>query len=297
MTGQSASKLNVVPRFAGVQTEVIRSALTSVEFTTLDERSTLFVLTSGSGMLIKGDTAQPVSAPCLIWLPSQKRAPLKLSGGTRGFVLRLSDTIVGQSIPGGTISAHVRKAVTSQIMIPELTDATVTKLGALFQQIDSELASMAPGARAVIHHCISLMFIEIWRASSPPNLELDALPHQIVDEFLHLVEVHLQSHWTVQHYAERIGVTRDRLNSAVKRSIGTSPHRHIQARLIEEAKILLLRSNLHVAEIAFKLGFTDAAYFNRFFQRHAEIAPGKFRQLNSAIRRRGPKETAFHAWP
>ncbi|SFR08708.1 helix-turn-helix domain-containing protein [Poseidonocella sedimentorum] len=297
MTDRARSLLPAAPRQTGVQTERIRSALTATEFTALDQRAALFVITAGSGRLASGASTVPLAAPCLVWSPPQKGAPIRLDAGTRGFVLRVSDTVVGQSIPGGTISAHVRKAVSGRIHLPALNAATLAKLENLAEQIDGELFSMAPGARAVVHHCVSLLLIEVWRASSPTGLELDTLPQQIADEFLHLAEVYLQSHWSVSRYAERIGVSRDRLNSAVRRAIGTTPHSHLQARLMEEAKSLLLRSNLHVAEIAFKLGFTDAAYFNRFFQRHAEMAPGKFRQLNSSIRRRGPRETAFHAWP
>lgn len=238
-----------------------------------------------------------VEAPCLIWSPTSHAARLSLSAGSRGFVLRLPAKIIGSAMPTGPISSHVRKAAANRIILPNFPASQLDKTRLHFEQIESELFNMAPGAMSVVYSCISLLLIEIWRASGTTDQKMDRLPHQIVDEFLHLVEQHLQSHWNVAEYARRIGVSSDRLNSAVRRAIETSPNRHIQSRLMEEAKSLLLHSNLHVAEIAYKLGFNDAAYFNRFFQRNAAVAPGRFRQANASAYKRNASEPTFAAWP
>jgi AraC-like DNA-binding protein len=268
-----------------------------MEFAAQGTRSSLFVLESGTSNYFADDLEREVEAPCLIWSPTRHAARLSLSAGSRGFVLRIPEKIIGSAMPTGPISSHVRKAVANRIILPNLAPTHVGKTRNQFEQIEAELFDMAPGALSVVNSCISLLLIEIWRASGPTDKEMDALPHQIVDDFLHLVEHHLQSHWTVAKYARRIGVSSDRLNSAVRRAIGTSPHHHIQSRLMEEAKSLLLHSNLHVAEVAYKLGFNDAAYFNRFFQRHAAVAPGRFRQMNSQTAKRGSADSTFAAWP
>jgi AraC-like DNA-binding protein len=277
--------------------ETIKSALTTLEFAALGARSSLFVLETGASSYFSEDLERKVEAPCLIWSPTQHPARLSLSAGSRGFVLRIPEKIIGSAMPTGPISSHVRKAVANRIILPNLPATHLVKTRNQFEQIEAELFDMAPGALSVVYSCISLLLIEIWRASGPADKEMDALPHQIVDDFLHLVEQHLQSHWTVAEYARRIGVSSDRLNSAVRRAIGTSPHRHIQSRLMEEAKSLLVHSNLYVAEVAYKLGFNDAAYFNRFFQRHSTVAPGRFRQMNAQAYKQSSKDSTFAAWP
>lgn len=257
----------------------------------------LFVLESGTGNYISDDLEQTVEAPCLVWSPARNAARLSLDAGTRGFMLRIPEKSIGSAMPVGPISAYVRKAVASKIILHNLPASHLKKIQIQFDQIEGELFDMAPGAFSVVHNCVSLLLIEIWRASGPTHKEMGALPHQIVDDFLHLVELHLQSHWTVIAYAKHIGVSSDRLNSVVRRAVGNSPHGHIQSRLMEEAKSLLLHSNLHVAEVAYKLGFSDAAYFNRFFQRHTDVAPGRFRQINSKVYKDNSKESSFAAWP
>lgn len=191
----------------------------------------------------------------------------------------------------------MRKAVTELHVLSEQPKARLARLRNHIEQIEDELFNRSPGALAIAHHCVSLILIEVWRASSPLNTEQVASPQKNVDDFLHLVELHLQSHWTVRHYAEYLGISRDSLNSAVQRAIGSTPHQHVQSRLMEEAKSLLVHSNLQVAEVAYKLGFSDAAYFNRFFQRHAAIPPGKFRKTHSPADRERLKDDSFAAWP
>jgi len=217
--------------------------------------------------------------------------------GTRGFVLRAPEQTIGQAMPTGPISAQVRKALSNRLILSRLTAAHIARLRNTFELIEGELFTMAPGALSVIHHCISLLLIEIWRTSGPTHDEISVRPQQIADDFLHLVELHLQSHRTVKEYAQRIGVSRDRLNSAVRRAIGTSPNQHIQLRLMEEAKTLLLHSALSISEIAYKLGYNDAAYFNRFFHRHAGMAPGRFRKSKQKLSGPTSKKPSFAAWP
>lgn len=277
--------------------ESIKTALTTMEFASLGSRSSLFVLEAGTGTYSSNNVDQIVQAPCLIWSPTKQVARLSLSAGSRGFALRIPEKTIGSAMPTGPISIHVRKVVANRSILANLPAKHMEKLRIQFQQIEGELFDMAPGALSVVNSCLSLLLIEIWRASGPTAKEMDALPHQIVDDFLHLVEQHLLDHWTVADYARRIGVSSDRMNSSVRRAIGTSPHRHIQSRLMEEAKSLLIHSNLHVAEVAYKLGFNDAAYFSRFFQRHSDVTPGRFKKLNSHIVNRRDDTNAFAAWP
>lgn len=280
-----------------IQAERIKSALTTTEFASTGARSSLIVLVSGTGSYCSDRLACEVESPCMIWSPQHNRSRLSLAAGARGFVLRVPEKVIGRAMPTGSISAHVRSVVGGPNFLPSLPDLHLDKLQFQFERIESELFDMAPGAFSAVDHCISLLLIEIWRASSPPHPELDTLPQSIVDHFLHLVELHLQDHWAISQYAHQIGVSRDRLNSAVRRAIGISPYGHIQSRLVDEAKSLLLNSNLHVAEIAYKLGFADAAYFNRFFQRHTAVPPGRFRNISSTAHDERQKESSFAAWP
>ncbi|MFK7752471.1 MAG: helix-turn-helix domain-containing protein [Sedimentitalea sp.] len=280
-----------------IQAERIKSALTNSEFATSGGRATFVILESGRGTFISDEVGRDVAGPCLIWAPSGWSTRITLTAGTRGFLIRMPERALGRALPTDLISAHVRQVVSRRIFLSDVTRPMMQSFVALFDKIETELRALAPGSDTVLHHCVSLLMIEIWRAAAPPLQATEPQPHRISDSFLNLVELHLQNHWTVAEYARRIGVSRDRLNDAVGRAVGIPPHQHMQRRLMEEAKALLVTTNLQVAEIGYKLGFSDAAYFTRFFRRHESLAPVQFRRTYTPLYRTRTKEVSFAEWP
>jgi AraC family transcriptional activator of pobA len=51
----------------------------------------------------------------------------------------------------------------------------------------------------------------------------------------------------------------------------------IHARIITEAKRNLIFGDTSMEQIAFSLGFSDAAYFTRFFRKEVGQTPSQFR--------------------
>lgn len=280
-----------------IQAERIKSALTNTEFSTSGGRATFVLLVSGRGAFLSDEIERDFTGPCMIWSPTGWSTRISLAAGTRGFLIRIPEHILGRALPTDVISAHVRQVASRRIFLSELSSPMMQSFVGLFDKFETEAQDMAPGVDTVLRHCVSLLLIDIWRAAAPPLQAAAPQPHRISDDFFNLVELHLQNHWTIAEYASRIGVSRDRLNEAVRRAIGIPPHQHIQRRLMEEAKALLVTTTLQVAEVGYKLGFGDAAYFTRFFRRHEKLAPGQFRRTFTPIWRSRSEEVSFSEWP
>lgn len=280
-----------------IQAERIKSALTNTEFATSGGRATFMLLEGGTGAFISDEVDRDLIGPCLVWSPTGWSTRITLAAGTPGFLIRMPEHVLGRALPTDVISAHVRQIVSRRIFLPEVSPRMIQSFVTLFDKIETELRVLEPGSDTVLRHCVSLLLIDIWRAAAPPLQATKPQPHRTSDSFLNLVELHLQNHWTVAEYARRIGVSRDSLNEAVRRAIGISPHQHMQRRLMEEAKTLLVTTNIQVAEIGYKLGFSDAAYFTRFFRRHENLAPAQFRRTYTPLYHTRTKEVSFAEWP
>lgn len=281
-----------------IQADRISSALTATEFALRGRRGGLFLLEAGAVRLIEAEADTPVDAPCLVWLPVGTTARLKLSAGTRGVSLRLTETVIGRAMPAGVLSGNIRQAIGSRLLVFDIAIAGgFERLRWLFAEIEAELAEASPGSDAALQMLVSLALIQIWRKAAPKVERPVSLPSRIVQDFLGLVELNLTQHWTVGQYAEALEVNRDRLNAVVRRAIGRTPHAHIQARLMDETKTLLLQSDLQMAEIAYRLGFSDAAYFSRFFQRHEDLPPGKYRRMHRHTGGEENKLASYADWP
>ena len=92
-----------------------------------------------------------------------------------------------------------------------------------------------------------------------------------------LVEAHYREHWPVSRYAERLGLSAERLNRMVRAETGRSAQALLHARLVREACRRLVHVAAPVSSIAFELGFEDPAYFCRFFKRHVGQGPREYR--------------------
>ncbi len=92
-----------------------------------------------------------------------------------------------------------------------------------------------------------------------------------------LAEAHYREHWPVTRYAERLGLSTERLNRMVRAETGRNAQALLHERLVREACRRLVHVVAPVSNIAFELGFEDPAYFCRFFKRHVGAGPREYR--------------------
>ena len=78
--------------------------------------------------------------------------------------------------------------------------------------------------------------------------------------------------------ARTLGMSRGQLYAVTMQAVGKSPLRILHERRMIECKRELTYSAQPIGQIAYELGFTDEAYFSRFFTRHAGMSPSAFRK-------------------
>jgi AraC family transcriptional activator of pobA len=100
---------------------------------------------------------------------------------------------------------------------------------------------------------------------------------RLADRFRELIDQHYRQNLPLQAYASIMAVSLVQLRAACAAATGQSPTKMIHARIITEAKRNLIFGEMSVEQIAFGLGFSDAAYFTRFFRREVGEAPSQFR--------------------
>jgi AraC-like DNA-binding protein len=82
---------------------------------------------------------------------------------------------------------------------------------------------------------------------------------------------------TPQDFARSLALHVNHLNRAVKEITGKPTSQHISARIITEAKALLLHTDWTIAEVAYALGFEYPSYFNNYFKRITGKVPSAVR--------------------
>lgn len=274
---------------------MFKAALSQSEWTFRGTRNRIFVVLSGGGHIRLGRHDVPLSGPAIVWAPAGETGSVLFDAGAEGASLAIPDLVLGSAMPTGAVFAQVREAIARPILGARIPVAAARQLSQALQAIEQELSANEPGAQEVIRHHLALVLISIWRLANPGHDRPQPSPRAIVRSFVHLVELHIRDHWSISTYAEALGVTADRLNTATRRATGRTPMELIHERLMTEASILLDNSGLQVSEVAEVLGFKDAAYFSRFFKRIAGVSPRAHRA--GAALKRNDVNTNYAAWP
>jgi AraC-like DNA-binding protein len=101
--------------------------------------------------------------------------------------------------------------------------------------------------------------------------------------FIHRNYGELITRWRL---ADEVNVSEDYLTRLFKRELGLSPWEYLSRYRIKRAKELLETTDLSVAALAEKVGFSDQAYFSRVFRKLAGMPPQAWRDaMRSGARR------------
>lgn len=133
---------------------------------------------------------------------------------------------------------------------------------------------------SMLQSYLNILLVYVSRIYTQTATAAGAIPgsRQMVNRMKTLVNEKFQELHQASDYAQLLHVSPGHLNDTIKSYTGRTATSLIQERLMVEAKRLLFHGDLQIKEIAYQLGFEDAAYFNRFFKKIAGETPASFRQ-------------------
>jgi len=151
---------------------------------------------------------------------------------------------------------------------------------AAVEALRAEHAQHAPWRASAVDAALLRLFVALAR-SLPPAVEPEAavgdrsVAH--VQRFRALVDERFREQPTLGEFAAEIGITSTQLNRVCRAVLGHPALAVLHARLCLEAQRELAYTTLSIKHIAYKLGFTDAGYFTRFFERATGRSPSAWR--------------------
>lgn len=146
----------------------------------------------------------------------------------------------------------------------------------LKKEVESDSVGQVVGAEALLTTLL-LMLVRQTDLEKTGNEGAMRNDIRLVDRFRKLIDQHYRENLPLQDYASMMAVSLVQLRTACVSATEQSPTKMIHARIVTEAKRLLIFGDKSVEQIAFWLGFADAAYFTRFFRREVGQAPSQFR--------------------
>ena len=123
-----------------------------------------------------------------------------------------------------------------------------------------------------------ILSVRIDKEQAPVTTDVES---KLFKDFSTLVEQNFKTMHMVSDYASRLALSPKSLTKNFQRVGVQSPSDFIKDRILLEAKRQLRYTDLPVKEIAYELGFNDAAYFTRFFTKAEKKSPLQFKKALS----------------
>jgi len=108
---------------------------------------------------------------------------------------------------------------------------------------------------------------------------LDAFS-QVIDH----IDRHLDKALSIPELAALLRMGRNEFSAAFRHAFGVPPKQYLTQRRVGRAKVLLLRTRLHVKEVAAQVGYNNEFFFYRIFRKYAGLTPDEYRRGRNPCR-------------
>ncbi|AUX80219.1 MULTISPECIES: helix-turn-helix domain-containing protein [Sinorhizobium] len=237
----------------------------------------ILYIAKGSGDALFDGTARPISPPAVITIPPAVSHGFRFSADIDGFVF----TVLASHLP---VAPGGRNRLGGWLATPRLTPLGDSDDGRYIAETLQRLAEEWDARRShrtgLLDAYLTTVLGLAARLADEPR---DSGPagesenERRMERFDALLRQHYLDHRPAAYYARELGLSPTHLNRVVRAVAGQSVHEVIAGRLLDAARRQLVFTRASVQEISFRLGFSDAAYFSRFFVRHIGMTPRAWR--------------------
>ncbi len=189
--------------------------------------------------------------------------------------IRLLNVFSCTSQINGNISNHIIK----------LSDDEFCQTRDLIKLIEREYECYTPAnnSSTVIRSFLNILLLklsELYEAKSEQSNKSDSI---FIHELSRLVDSYFINEHHIGFYTSAFNVSEKQLNDICNKNFNCGLKKILNDRLMQEARKLLLSSELSVSEISYKLNFDDNSYFNKVFKKQTGLTPKRFRDVHKKL--------------
>ncbi|HCR98335.1 MAG: helix-turn-helix domain-containing protein [Halomonas sp.] len=241
----------------------------------------ILLISQGSVELELEGSSHPLEGMSVIIVPAMTIHGFRFSPDVDGHIITLAKPLADH-LHGTLDNGRILK----KAGFYHLTSAnSAARIATLVDQVDQEYRQPAVGRKQLLDTLARALTIELERLVMPPKASLKRLGpqrrekgQQHFEHFQALIEKAYREQPSIEALAKEVGISSAHLNLLCRKIACRSALELLHERLLLEAKRQLTYTNMTIAQVADNLGFSEPAYFTRFFKRNTQLAPREFRQ-------------------
>ncbi len=257
-----------------VSREVVESILINPPEPHRHDHEELIIVTHGNPTHHIDFVAERIEPPVILYVAQGKVHSFMPDAETRGWVIRYC----ADFIPETRFNFYSGFLDAVQFNLgADFCSTTVEELcGIMLRESGHE-----PPDYSFLRHLLSAVLSKLEETANRQFLDQrSARSAQVIafNNFLKILEYNYKRPVGVEFYADKLNMSARNLNLISQAVFGRSVSEIIETRKLNEARQLLLNTDLTVSEIGFSLGYSEKSYFTRVFKKKTGVTPGELRR-------------------
>ena len=238
----------------------------------------LFYVHEGHTQLDVGFKRLQLEGPCLLLIPGGQVVAHPSREPAEGWVCLFSTDFLMQRLVGEVQAAPLAILDHWTYTLWQLSEQEDAHVHALLRYVFQCYHTHTPICRSIASGYLMSLLCEVQLRQAPTIAQLPSAAVRLTQAFKELLKQHLKEHRSVQDYAALLHVTPNHLHKVVKAATQRTPSQWMDELLLIEAKLLLLHSGWSIGRLAAELGWSDPAYFSRWFKKQTTYTPSHYRE-------------------
>ncbi|MDC8787246.1 helix-turn-helix domain-containing protein [Roseateles koreensis] len=224
-----------------------------------------------------------VQGPCLLLIPPRCMHGFHFHPHISGTVI----TVLAQHARQLLATQPALNARLAQAAALPVDRPTARIIAAAMAVLQQEFANVQAWRAIALDSALTQLLVKLGRSLPSDPQEAPRRgdsAHRHLQRYIALIEDAYRQQPSLAELARQLGVTGTQLNRICQAALQCTALDVMHARTLLEAQRELTYTSMSIKQIALGLGFSDSAYFTRFFQRKAGATPSAWRSEKAAQR-------------
>ncbi|BCH67082.1 AraC family transcriptional regulator [Agrobacterium vitis] len=235
----------------------------------------ILYISEGQGDATLDGKVIAITPPAAIVVPPLFSHGFRFSRAIKGMII----TVLPAALPLA-VRTSLKQALPLPLHMPLEGEPCAIEIGLLMERIAEEYAGAKPGRNGLLEAYLATVVLLLARQAAPDasqDLMTLTANDRRMEKLAALIAANFRSHKTAAFYAREMGLSPTHLNRLAKAGTGATLQQLIARKQLEIAQQELIFSQTSIQAIALNHGFTDPAYFTRFFTRETGLTPRAWR--------------------
>jgi AraC family transcriptional regulator len=184
---------------------------------------------------------------------------------------RLLDLAAREMLTGQADTLHLR----------DISGARDTQVSRLIRFLYDEMTGPGQASPLYIHGIAQALAVHLVRnyRNQQANLRpANALPAYKLQRVIERMQAGIATDFSLAAVAGEADMSEFHFSRMFRKATGQAPSQYFIQLRLDEARRLLLNSDMSVIEIALEVGYSSPSHFAHLFKRHAGVTPGEYRR-------------------